>query len=255
MTASFSRRNRLLQYLPPAISHFTSVESHREQPCNTSLLRRQTRPHRSLSRTFVWFPQWGRRVVMPINFGGWEWETMAIPHLCNARWRSGESGLWQGKEYDASWRLQHHHHHRYQHQHHHHPHHGWGWVIRGEQGGDLLRDSLSPLTNSRVSADVTAASATTERTDDPWSFSALLSSFIRLQRGELRWWERTSNPHCRAASSATQRQRTRSQARSCHARPPTTLLRMCARTLVKGVLLLLLLRIISSKQRSKKRKI
>lgn len=44
MTASFSRRTRLLQYLPPAISHFTSVESHREQPCNTSLLRRQTRP-------------------------------------------------------------------------------------------------------------------------------------------------------------------------------------------------------------------
>lgn len=95
----------------------------------------------------------------------------------------------------------------------------------------------------RVSADVTAASATTVRSDDPWWFSLLHSSFRRLQRGELRWWERTSNPHCRAASSATQRQRTRSQARSCHARPPTTLLRMCARTLVKGVLLLLLLQL------------
>lgn len=127
---------------------------------------------------------------------------------------------------------------------------GPGWRRRFPPRFALTFDEFA-----RVSADVTAAPATTDRSDHPLSLSALLSSFMRLRRGEQRRWERTGNPHCRAASSATQRQRTRSQARSCHARPPTTLLRMCARTLVKGVLLLLLLLlwIMSSKHRSKKK--
>ena len=105
--------------------------------------------------------------------------------------------------------------------------------------------------STRVSADVTAVRAMRNGSGDPSSCFRLLSRLIRLQSWELRSWPHTETykrPALCAASSATQRQRTAERSASW-ARAGTEMpcaatyytLRMCARTLVKGALLLLLL--------------
>lgn len=124
-------------------------------------------------------------------------------------------------------------------------------VLPAERGGSFRAWSaaaLSPLINPRVCPPTLQrrrAARAIHRVPFPSPGLPLLGFSVGLcggcgAGGGGRTEKRTSSPH-RAASSATQRQRTaeqiRRQAPRCHARTPTTVLRMCARTLVKGALL------------------